>query len=31
MSERGGLMEVTIISRGVEISIARGVAETKDV
>jgi len=28
---RGGWMEVTMISRGVEISIARGVAETEDV
>jgi len=26
---RGGWMEVTTISRGVEISIARGVAETE--
>jgi len=31
MSGRGGWMEVTIISCGVEISIAGGVAETKDV
>jgi len=29
--ERGGWMEVTMISRGVEISIAGGVEETKDV
>ena len=28
---RGGWMEVTMISRGVEISIAGGVAETEDV
>ena len=27
---RGGWMEVTMISRGVEISIAGGVAETED-
>jgi len=27
----GGWMEVTMISRGVEISIAGGVEETKDV
>jgi len=28
---RGGWIEVTMISCGVEISIARGVAETEDV
>jgi len=28
---RGGWMELTMISRGVEISIAGGVAETEDV
>ena len=28
---RGGCMEVTMISRGVEISITRGVAETEEV
>jgi len=27
---RGGWMEVTMISRGVEISIAGGIAETED-
>ena len=27
---RGGWMEVTMISRGIEISIAGGIAETKD-
>ena len=31
MSEERGWMEVTMISRGVEISIAGGVAETDDV
>jgi len=30
VSERGGWMEVTMISRGVEISIAKGIEETKD-
>jgi len=28
---RGGSMEVTMISRGVEISIARGISETEHV
>jgi len=31
VSEERGWMEVTMISRGVEISIAGGVAETDDV
>ena len=31
MAGRGGWIEVTMISHGIEISIAGGVAETEDV